>query len=321
MSDSVNQDDLAKALTALQDIAKGHSGRGTVTTEVESMRDAGKGAGSGAGSTQVHHTPSNSDPKGWAGSRASALPEDGATDSVGADGTDYVAQSAGLMKSIIEKMAKGIPLSADEAELYTSIAKGGLPPFMKKDEDKDDKDDKAEKAYSKDDDKDDKDMEKSLSDYASENDKVSKGLEVSEFLAGFANVMAKSLEAAESRIVARVLAAQTSEAQATGAFQKSLAEAVGRLGEAVTATAQRVDQVESQPAHAPRAVHNVQVLEKGSFGGPQGGQPLNKAIVAATLVDLVTKGEATTNDVLKFDSSGFLSPTAEAKVRAALGSR
>lgn len=323
MSDSVSQvpkDDLKKALDALQNIAKGHNSRGTATTEVESMQDAGKGAGSGNGATQVYHTPSNSDPQGWAGSTARDVPEDGATDSVSENGTDYVAQSAGLMKSVLEeKIAKGEPLTASEAALYAHLSKG-TPPFMKKDDDEDDDED-AKKAKSKDDDDDD-DMGKSLTEYAQENDDVSKGLEVSEFLAGFADVVSKSLEAMESRIVSRVTRTVSSEAQSSGEFQKSLAEAVGRLGEAVTATAQRVDQVESQPAHAPQSVQNVHALEKGNFGGPAtgGDEPLSKALVAATLVDLVQKGEASAQDVLKYDSSGTLSPATEAKVRAALGS-
>jgi len=323
MSDqTVKQDDLAKALAGLQEIAKGHSSRGTATTKVESMRDSGAGAGSDAGSTQVYHTPSNSEPGSWAGSTARTVPEDGATDSVGPDGTDYVAQGK-VMKSIIEKMAKGLPLTADEASFYAAIAKGGMPDFLKKD-DKKDKDD-AEKSVKKsdDDDADDKDdkMGKSLSDHAAEDDTVSKGLEVSEFLAGFASVIHKSLQSTEERVVARVLKALASDAEGTGEFNKSLAEAVGRLAESVAAVSQRVDQVESQPAHAPRAAHNVQVLEKGSYDGPAGGEPLSKALVAATLVELVQRGEATTQDVLKFDSSQTLSPRLEQKVRAALGGR
>lgn len=314
MSNSVKQDDLAKALAALQDIAKGHSSRGTATTEVVSMQQAGVGAGSSGGGTQVFHTASNSDPGGWAGSTARSVPEDGATDSVSSNGTDYSAQ--GMMKSILTKLAKGLPLTADEAAFYSAIAKGNVPPFAKKD---DDEDEDAKKSKDNDEDDEDEDMDKSLLDYASDEESVSKGLEVSEFLAGFANVMAKSLEAMEERIIARVLKSQASEARATGEFNKSLAEAVGRLGEAVSATAQRVDQIEVQPAHAPRAVHNVQVLEKGNFGGPSHDEPMNKALVAAVLVDLVQKSEATPQDVLKFDSTGVLSPTVEAKVRAALG--
>lgn len=316
MSDqTVRQEDLAKALDALRDLAKGHSSRGTATTEVVSMVDAGAGAGSSAGATQVHHTPSNSDPGGWAGSTARDVPSDGAVDSVSSNGTDYQAQGR-LMKSIIEKLAKGLPLTAEEASAYAEIAKGGMPPFMKKDDDKDDKDDKKKG-------KKDEEMGKSLSDFAEEEEDVAKGLEVSEFLSGFANVISKSLQAMEHRVVSRVLGAMASEAEGTGEFNKSLAEAVVRLGDALTATAQRVDQIEAQPAHAPRSTQNVTAIEKGSYGGPKdAGQPLSKALVAQTLVDLVHRGEATAQDVIKYDTSNVLDPRLEAKVRAAVaGSR
>ncbi len=315
MSETVKQEDLQKALSALQDIAKGHSSRGTATTAVETMSGVG-------GSTQVYHTPSNSEPGSWAGSSPKDVPENGASDNVASDGTDYQSQGK-MMKSIIEKLAKGQPLSADEASFYSVIAKGGNP-FAKKDgkdiEPDDDKDDKKAKK-SKDADEDDEKMGKSLADFAAEDETVSKGLEVSEFLAGFASVMHKSLASMEERVVSRVLGALAHESEGTGEFNKSLAEAVGRLGEAVTAVTQRVDQVESQPAHAPRAAQNVQALEKGGYGGPQ-GEPMSKALVAATLVDLVQRGEATPQDVLKFDSSNTLSARMEQKVRAAItGSR
>jgi hypothetical protein len=314
---TVPQNDLAKALTALQEIAKGHNSRGTATTEVESMRDSGVGAGSDAGSTQVYHTPSNSDPGGWAGSRGRDCPEDGATDSVGSDGTDYVAQGK-MMKSIIEKMAKGIALSPEEAVAYAEIAKGGNPfaDMKDKDDDKKDKKDVEKAGYSK---EEEEKMGKSLEDHAQEDETVAKGLEVSEFLAGFANVMHKSLQSLEARLESRVLGALASEAEGTGEFNKSLAEAVVRLGEAVTAVTQRVDQVETQPAHAPRSVQNVQVLEKSGYEGPE-GEALNKAWVAATLIDLVQKGEVTTQDVLKYDSNGTMTKRVEHKVRTALGS-
>lgn len=315
---TVQQEDLAKALRALQDIAKGHSSRGTVSTEVESMKDGSMGAGSDAGSTQVHHTPDNSDRSTWAGSTWSGVADNGpGVDSVSENGTDYQAQGK-VMKSILEKLAKGQQLTASEF----AILKGSMP-FDKYDDDKDDKDDDKEVSKAKSDKDEDEDMDKSLTDFATEDDSVSKGLEVSEFLAGFAGVVAKSLEAMERRIVKQVLAAQTGEAQADGEFQKSLAEAIVNLGEAVTAVAQRQEQLESAPARAPRAAQpgQVQVLEKGNFQGqaPGQGEALTKSLVAATLVDLVQKGEASAQDVIKFDSSGTLSPELEAKVRAAAG--
>ena len=57
----VAQETVSKALESLQELAKGHKSGATATTRVESMSGVG-------GSTQVYHTPSNSDPGGWAGS-------------------------------------------------------------------------------------------------------------------------------------------------------------------------------------------------------------------------------------------------------------
>jgi len=73
---TVAEESVSKALETLQDLAKGHNSRGTATTEVESMRDAGAGAGSDSGSTQVFHTGANSDPGTWAGTGQRKSPED-----------------------------------------------------------------------------------------------------------------------------------------------------------------------------------------------------------------------------------------------------
>lgn len=317
---TVEAADLAKALSALQNIAKGHSGKGTPATEVESMADGSVGAGSGSGATQVYHTESNSDRGSWAGSTWNGVADNGpGVDSISENGTDYSKQGK-VMKSIMDKLAKGQQLTASE---YT-ILKG----FMAKD-DKEDVD-KAGFPFDKDKDKDDKKMDKakddedemgkSLSQFARENDDVSKGLEVSEFLAGFADVVNKSLQAMESRIVNRLLKAQSVESSENGEFQKSLAEAVVGLGQAITSVAQRQTQLESAPARAPRAEASAAgIVEKGGFAGPGGSEEvLNKALVAATLVNLVGKGEASVQDVIKYESNGYLSPQLEAQVRAAV---
>lgn len=319
---TVRQDDLAKALTALQDIAKGHSSRGTATTEVESMRDAGVGAGSDAGSTQVHHTPKNSDRQSWAGSSWSGVSSD---DAVKEDGTDY--DGGAVMKSIMDKLSKGQELTAREyAILKGQLDKQGDEEEMDKAYGADDDEEEAKKSKARkskedmmEDEEDDEEMGKSLADYASESDEVSKGLEVSEFLAGFAGVMAKSLEAMEKRVVAKITKSLVDEAEGNGEFQKSLAEAVVNLGEAITSVAQRQEQLESQPARGPKSFQNVQVLEKGGFSGPQSGEPLSKSLVASTLAEMVPRGEATAQDVIRFESSGELPEHLETKVRAAVG--
>lgn len=316
MSGKVKQEDLAKALEGLQALAKGHSSRGTVTTEVESMADGSKGAGSGAGSTQVHHTASNSDRKTWAGSGWDGVSDNGpGADSVSENGTDYVAQ-AKVMKSIMAKLSKGQQLTADEV----SILKGAMP-FEKDDKDKKDVAKGAppfppKKGDKDEDEEEDKDFGKSLSDFASEDEDVSKGLEVSEFLASFVGVVQKSLQSMEERVVARLGGHIANESSQTGDFQKSLAEAVVNLGEAITAVAQRVEAVESAPARAPKSVAGVGYIEKGLSGNDE---PLSKALVASALVSLAQENKVSPQDVIRFDTSGELSEANERLVRSALG--
>lgn len=324
---TVQKDDLQKAINALADVAKGHSSRGTATTAVESMKDGSVGAagvGGGTG-TQVNHTANNSNRGSWAGSTWNGSAEDGVgADSIAENGTDYNEQGA-VMKSIFEKIEKGEALSPAERLVFKSyMAKGKKPDFMDdKDDDKDMEKGKKPAFMEKDDEKDDDDdMDKSLSEYASENDDVSKGLEVSEFLAGFVDVVAKSLAASEARIVAKLSKQFLAEAEGTGEFQKSLAEAVVSLGESISAVAQRQEQIETQAARAPKSVQGLQAVEK-SMGGNNGqrSEPLSKALVANTLASLAQDDSSgvSTRDVLLFDSTGDLPPHLEAKVRTAVG--
>ena len=331
--------DLQKALQTLQDLAKGHNSRGTATTEVAGMV-------SESGATQVFHTPNNSDPRSWAGSTGS---EEDWSDSIGPDGTDYKAAGAKMRKSVMSKIAKGMPLTKGEKNF---VAKGGLDKFkdMKsKDKDKDmdkamDEDDakKAygsddkdmEKAQDEDDDDDDghedeaedkkmvrnmvkpgamkkKDMSKSFVDHAKENEAVRGGFEVSEFLAGFAQVMHKSLASMESRITDRVITALAYSAADQGEVSKSMAEALANLGEVLAAQAQRLDQVESGPA---RGSKSATVAKSISGYAADSSEPLNKSQVTSALIDLVQKGQATTQDVLKYDATGELSTDLRTKV-------
>jgi len=313
MSDqTVEQADLAKALNALQDLAKGHSSRGTNTTDVPPMQDAGKGAGSGAGSTQVFHTPANSEPAEWAGSRKQPEGEDGAHDSIADNGTDYQAQGK-VMKSIMDKLAKGHALTPEEFSLVKAMS------------DKEEDVEKAKPFAGKESPKEEADEEKmmrvdkSLSDFATEDTQVSKGLEVSEFLAGFASVIEKSLQTLEERVVTRISAQANNTGSETAEFEKSLAGALAGLGETLAAVVQRVDQVEGQAAHAPRSVQGVQPISKG-FEGPSANEPLNKALVGNALVQLVQDNKAAVTDVIKFESTGEISPQLETTVRGMLGS-
>lgn len=316
MSDEqkIEQADLVKALGALQDLAKGHSSRGTATTKVEGMSGEG-------GASQVHHTAGNSDPGSWAGTGQRPAGENGASDAVDENGTDYKG-GAEMAKSILDKLSKGHALNAEEFEF---VNKGGLENFKnKKDDDKDDKDPKdkkdnpfgksaegVDKAYDDDKDK-DKDMDKSLAEAAQANETVREGMEVSEFLAEFVGVVNKSLESLESRIGERVVAAVVAEAAKNEEFNKSLAGALSNFGEALSANAQRVDQIESTPARGPKS-QQVSAVNKSFTPGGE-GEELSKSQVAATMVDMVEKGKIDVETVVRFDSTGQLGDDVMAKV-------
>lgn len=299
---------VSKALNSLQELAKGHSSRGTATTEVESMSGAGMGAGSDQGSTQVHHTPSNSDPKTWAGTSQTAVPEDGATDGVGEDGTDYKGVPQGLMKSIFEKIEKGEALSQAEQFVLKSVMKGGSSSKAsptdsdlddtKKAQDDSDKDDKDE--Y-------DEEAKKSLADHANSNEDVQKGLELSPFLAGWAEVQAEAANSMEQRIVSRISKSLSEIDEENSKFQSEMAKSVAALAEVMSLQGQRLEQLESTPARGPKS--QAQPVEK-SFGpgGQSQGEELSKSQVIDTMIDMVQKGQLNAQDVVQFESTSELRP-------------
>lgn len=302
MSDKVvPEETISKALETLQDLAKGHPVRATEATKVETMRDENLAAGSSAGATQVHHTPSNSDPKGWAGSKASSEP---AGDDIEENGTDYRGK-AKLMKSILEKLAKGLPLSSDEAAAYASIAKGDFN-FGKKDAKDEDKDeDKGA------------DLGKSLADHASEDEDVSKGLELSSFLAGWANVQSQAQKSSEQRLSAAFQKSLADVASEQRDYNAALAKSLASLAEVMTIQAQRIEQLESTPARGPKSQMAVGVVEKSFAGGaPAQGETLTKSQVLSTLEDMAVSGQITATEVVRFESTGQLTPQLEAAVRA-----
>ena len=315
---TVAEESVSKALETLQDLAKGHNSRGTATTNVESMRDAGAGAGSDAGSTQVFHTPSNSDPGTWAGTGQRKSPEDGATDGVSEDGTDY-SGSAEMVKSVMEKAASGQALNdIDKAVLAAALSKGGMftnfsgTGKKSKDADEDGKE-KVEKACDEDD-KDDKKnpFAKSLEDAASDNEDVAKGLEVSSFLSGWAGVQSEALSGVEARIAKSIQGAHTEQRE----YNAELAKSIVGLAEVLTLQSQRIEQLESTPARAPKSATAVEKSFGAGGEAPQGGEQLTKSQVLDTMTRMVESGDLSATEVVKFESTNALSPELDSSVRA-----
>lgn len=321
MTEKIETGDLKKALQTLTDLAKGHNSRGTATTEVVGMTGE-------SGATQVFHTASNSDPSGWAGSSWAGVDW---SDSIGPDGTDYKSAGAAMRKSVLAKIENGQALTKGERNF---VAKGGIEIFSKgfdpkmfakkgDDEDEDDKKDKksdVKKSADHCDEEEDKklikeelakdkksEVKKSFMDHSADNAAVSSGFEVSEFLAGFAEVMHKSLSSMEQRMTDRVLTSISRSSADQGDVSKSMAEALANLGEVLVAQAQRIEQVESGASRAPKSTTIAKSQETPD-------NTLSKSQVSGILLQLVQKSEATAQDVLKFDATGEMSNELRAKI-------
>jgi hypothetical protein len=319
MTAKIPEADLQKALSALQDLAK--SKGETISTE-----DAGMVGVSGA--TQVFHTPSNSDPGGWAGS---SWRGEGWEDHISENGTDVEVRKLGksIAKAVASKLTKGEALSPREANF---VVKGGMNFKDMKDEDKaekafppKDKDkDEVEKAHADaaEDKKQIKDMvkpnamkvEKSLLDFAGESEEISKGFEMSSFLADFAGAVAKSQGALEARLGDRVLTAIAKSQVEAEKTQASLAKALASLGEVLSLHSQRIDQVEAGPARGPKS-QTAQIV-KSQYEGEPAGESLNKSQVESRLLELMEKSECSANDVIRFNSTGNITPELMRKVKA-----
>lgn len=293
-------DKVAKALEALQAIGekieKGHTSGSTVTTKVESF--VGE-----SGATQLYHTPSNSEPSSWAGSSKQGVSQE---DNIDANGTDYNGGGS-VRKSVLDLVAKG-KISSEEAE---KLLKAFDKVEAKKDEpdgdegyEEDDKKKKEKPEFAK-----GKKVAKSFEEDVKASDEfVSIDGALDKFVEGVSKSLA-SLEETVATVVAKVDALATFQ----NSFSKSLATSVSSLAEAQLATFGRVEQVEQAPARGPKSIQSSQVIEKSI-------QPRNytKTQVADGLFELVKKGEATDLDVSKFEMSGQITKSLEAKVFAHL---
>lgn len=260
-------------------------------------------------------TGGNSERTSWPGGQSSDVPGNGpGADKIKPDGTDY--NERGMRKSIQEKVAKGIPLTANELALLKSdLDKADMPVEKASNDDKD----KEKYGY---------DMGKSMSQAVQESDTLQKGIEVSQFLSEFAKAMGAGFEGMESRLNAQIqnigqslFDSLSSFANEQGEFNKSLAEGVVNIGHGVAGSIEQVQQVAEMPIAAPRS-QQLQVLPGGqqgfvqkSFGGHP-GEEISKSMVADAMNDMIQKGEQgiTPLEVIKFDTTGELRPDLQARV-------
>jgi len=301
MSQKISEQDFFKSLARLEALAKGS----------EEMNKS-----------QIC-TGGNSEVQSWPGGNKESVPQTG--EGVGADQDgEYTAGKA--RKSIAEKVMKGQPLSADEYALL----KSDLDSINKsKDEDEDDKGgDRDPRDAKKDDEDEDEDrgkgpppppiafgggkpdMGKSMNQAVKENETIQKGIEVSDFLMELTKSFAAGLDHVMKTVMAHVDQRLGQFATEQGDFNKALGEAVVNIGHGLGAVNKSVEATGAAPAAGPksqlRAVPGgVSALSKG-MGNPMEG--LTKAQILDTMTGMMEKGQCSTLDVVKFETTGDLNP-------------
>ena len=325
--------------------------------------------------SQLHHTPSDSNPGTWAGTSQEDQDESSGGSDINIDdnGTDY----DGVKKALGDAYAKGRSFTPAEAAIVKGedprphiankiskgealtnaeswAIKGGVEKMMyglKKGADKpgpagtpgEAKDANTvpdSHAGENEDDEIEQDAKKSLDAVVSGSDTLRKGIEMSPFLYEFTRGMGQALTGTEARVRKSVMQAvepllahiQTLEKALVshigeqGEFNKSLADAVIGMGQTLNASAEFQAEQAQQPARGPRSqftVHQggqapqgVQPLQKSFAPGgfDQSLESLTKAQMATAMTDMVMKGQLNASEVVKFESTGQVSPQTQQAV-------
>jgi hypothetical protein len=317
MSNKISKDAVQKSIAKLQDLAK----------------------------SQLHHTPSNSEPGVWAGTSAEA--QDEHEDDI-KNGTDY----AGVRKSLANKVRKSLALTPAEvaiaegrnplpligaklakSESLTSAEqwamKSGFAGMNKSAGQPTDavsapgEDDSAEAVpESHAGEKEDEvmaDAKKSLRSAIAASDELSKGLELSPFLAELAGALTAALDGVEARIT-KSFQAQLEGVKADLAkgqndqteFNKSLADAVVGIGKLTQAQQEVVAAAASAPARGPKST----IVAK-SFAGQQPSD-MTKSQIVEVMGDLVKSNKIPAMELIKYESTGHMSESARQAVQAHL---
>lgn len=220
-----------------------------------------------------------------------------------------------------ETGADGVPPTnagsdAEDKHIERETAKG-LPDFLK--------------------DKDEEDAAKSLRGAAGRGAHLSKGLEMSPILAEFVQAFGHAMKGQEARIVHEIakslapvfsrLSAVEKSTRETSDISKALAGAVAGIGEHVAAGADQAASGAHLPASGPRSQlravapnqGGVNAIEK-SMPGPGGldigSDAMAKSQVVEAMTEMVKSNQLPVLEVIKFESSGQISPAVQQKVSA-----
>lgn len=239
-------------------------------------------------------------------------------------------------KLIAEKVAKGQALTAAESwaiKSWDRVTKSSEMPQETPDEPGESDDAQAAPAtHAAAEEKEvEEDAKKALDTAVANSQSLRKGIEMSPVLAEFARAMGFALKGVEANVAKSVVAALApvaakiaslednfNKSQADqGEFNRGFAETLVGIGKHISGQADQDLAQASLPAGAPksqlRAVQGgqgVQAVSKsfGPGGLPNGGQDLAKAQIVDALTDLVKSNKLNSLEVIKYETSGQISP-------------
>jgi len=229
-----------------------------------------------------------------------------------------------------EEIAKSeeATVTEDDDEIEKGIKADDVSEDGEKDADKGDDNDDEEKDEKEDEDE-DEETKKSFVDELSENDTISKSIEVSDFLAEFTRAhgsvidslrgdINKSLETSThtATILAKSFGAIMKSQEGLTNLVKSQASQLGEAQNLIKSLQERLDSVERQPVQRKAVVNTVEKSFNHSAGissvTEETGQ-LSKSEKIAQLTQFAMEGKhgVTVNDVVTYESAGTLRPELE----------
>lgn len=183
------------------------------------------------------------------------------------------------------------------------------------DEDDDDKEDVEDKGDdNQEDEKDDKEeiTQKSFTDFVAESDELSKGIEVSDFLAEFTRIHGAITDALRED-VNKSLQTSTHTANILAKSFNAIMKSQNELAKSIEELRERLETVERQPVGRKAQVSIMEKSFNHSAGLDEGSKELSKAEKLNRLSDMAINGQngVTINDVIQFESTGALRPELE----------
>lgn len=180
------------------------------------------------------------------------------------------------------------------------------------DENKEDVEDKGDD--NQEDEKDDKEeiTQKSFTDFVAESDELSKGIEVSDFLAEFTRIHGAITDALRED-VNKSLQTSTHTANILAKSFNAIMKSQNELAKSIEELRERLETVERQPVGRKAQVSIMEKSFNHSAGLDEGRKELSKAEKLNRLSDMAINGQngVTINDVVQFESTGVLRPELE----------